>query len=197
MECIHTLISDKNIYVKGNAGEAILSLISETDQLKSLSNCVEKFMTESDNENLQKFLQKVKDFAFFSRQFEAKIYNLLIKTIKTVIGTSKKWRITSSLLGVLQKIISEYKLKENQISGEIIEIVRDALSNRIFQVRQDAVNCCKQIFTQVGFQPFMNKFYAELVGNYAAKKYMTKVTAPLILKACLRGACTAACLKDI
>lgn len=48
---INNLISDKNIYVKYNCGEAILNLIYETDKLPKIVIWITKFFKENDNEN--------------------------------------------------------------------------------------------------------------------------------------------------
>ncbi len=47
---LELLVSDKNIYVKANVGEALLNLLSESNNLKSLEKILDKFLQENDNE---------------------------------------------------------------------------------------------------------------------------------------------------
>lgn len=47
---LEQLVSDKNIYVKANVGEALLNLLNESNNLKSLEKILDKFLQENDNE---------------------------------------------------------------------------------------------------------------------------------------------------
>ncbi|EGR27222.1 protein phosphatase pp2a regulatory subunit a, putative [Ichthyophthirius multifiliis] len=178
------LIKEKGIQIKNNLGDAIINLLQEgnIDLLKILESFFEELLEESDNEQKFKLFKKIKDFKKFQQNLSSNVIQTIIKSIEN-ISQSKKWRVRTSALNTISRLVHEANLQQNQVDKTFFQIIKNLLKDNTAEVRLESAKTLGLLaknfppeFTQNFILPefyelFENNNYLLRIGAFFSIKY--------------------------
>ncbi|KAL4498637.1 hypothetical protein ABPG72_019755 [Tetrahymena utriculariae] len=177
------LTKDKSLLVKQNLGEAIINLLTEgtKEQLMGIEEVFSELLDDCDNETKFKLFKKIKDFGSLQKNLSVNIIRKILNSLET-IAQNKKWRIRSSSLSTISRLIQEAKLTEDQFDQDFITMIKNSLNDSTAEIRLEAAKTVGSLANNFSPKFTQNKILPEFMDIWNNKSYLTRIGAPFCIK---------------
>ncbi|EAR97263.1 serine/threonine-protein phosphatase 2A 65 kDa regulatory subunit A beta (macronuclear) [Tetrahymena thermophila SB210] len=177
------LTKDKSLLVKQNLGEAIINLLTEgnKEQLIGIEEVFSDLLDDCDNETKFKLFKKIKDFGQLQKNLSVNIIRKILNSLET-IAQNKKWRIRSSSLSTISRLIQEAKLTEDQFDQDFITMIKNSLNDSTAEIRLEAAKTVGSLANNFSPKFTQSKILPEFMDIWNNKSYLTRIGAPFCIK---------------
>lgn len=147
-----------------------------------IEGVLEDVLEESECEARFKVFKKLSDFSKIKKNLSVEVIRILLRSIN-VVAASKKWRMRSSALGFLARLVVETNLPENLFTDEFLKIVHLGLTDSTAEVRLEAARTLGSLASNFPRGDFIERrllpYFASL---FDEPTYLTRIGVVFIVK---------------